>query len=87
MKIKILTLFETLIKLDKKDYTDLEELYGEFWYEKLFISHHISFTMKEILKSTLKENEIKKIEKYTEDEIKKAECLIEKYWKLESDLL
>ena len=33
----------TLNTLSKTDHEQLEQFYGEYWYEKFFISHHIKF--------------------------------------------
>jgi hypothetical protein len=60
-KIRLLSLFDSFIQVDKKEYLELEKYYGIHWYEKFFTSHHISMTMKDIIKSKLKENELKKI--------------------------
>ncbi len=35
-------LYSTLNTLSKNDYLELEKLYGEYWYEKFFISYHIN---------------------------------------------
>ena len=34
-------LYVTFNTLSKDEYEQLETMYGEFWYEKFFISHHI----------------------------------------------
>ncbi len=34
-------LYTTFNTLSKNDYEQMEQLYGEFWYEKFFISYHI----------------------------------------------
>ena len=35
-------LYTTLNTLSKNEHTELEKLYGEYWYEKFFISYHIN---------------------------------------------
>ncbi len=60
-KIRLLSLFDCLTQLDKKEYLEMEKYYGVYWYNKFFISHHILMTMKDINKSKIKENELKKI--------------------------
>jgi hypothetical protein len=35
-------LYTTLNTLSKNEYSELEKIYGEYWYEKFFISYHIN---------------------------------------------
>jgi hypothetical protein len=61
-KIKNLSLYDSLIELDKNEYNKLEKKYGKFWYKKFFITHHINFTIYNIRKS--KQNEKELVDKY-----------------------
>ena len=49
--IKNKTFFQTLISLSKKQLKLLEDFYGIYWYNKLFLSYHVKFQIKEILKN------------------------------------
>jgi len=44
-------LYTTLNTLSKNEYSELEKLYGEYWYEKFFISYHIN-SQRNIINST-----------------------------------
>jgi hypothetical protein len=46
--------YTTLNTLSKNDYNELESMYGEFWYEKFFISYHINSMIKLILNTAVK---------------------------------
>ena len=41
LKIDNIDFFESLNTLSTNEVKSLEEYYGDYWYEKLFISHHI----------------------------------------------
>ena len=49
----------TLLNITKSDYKDIEEYYGDFWYEYFFISHHIKNTKDTITNIKKKELETK----------------------------
>lgn len=57
-KIQDTNMFDSLIKLTQKEVTDFVNLYGEFWYRKLFISHHIFATLDTIRNNPTKKKEI-----------------------------
>lgn len=61
-KIEDLNFYDTLIKLNKQEYTKLERLYGERWYLKFFNTYHINSTIYLIKESKTQRNEL--IEKY-----------------------
>ena len=44
--IKNKTFFQTLILLSKKQLRLLEDFYGIYWYNKLFLSYHVKFQMR-----------------------------------------
>ena len=51
-------LYITLNTLSKTDYEQLEQFYGEYWYEKFFISHHIKFQINMINSSPSKKKSL-----------------------------
>jgi hypothetical protein len=57
-KIKDMDLYTTLTSISKSEFNILVKLYGDFWYEKLFISHHINFIKENIIKDKLKQKEL-----------------------------
>lgn len=59
-KIESLPLYDSLMKLDKKEITKLEKEYGEKWYTKFFITHHIAFTISRLNDGSLNSNQLKK---------------------------
>jgi hypothetical protein len=61
-KIKELSLFESLVKLDKNEIVSLEKKYGEKWYNSFFNMYHISFTISQIKNNKTMSNEL--INKY-----------------------
>lgn len=68
-KIAPLNLYDALTTLSQKEHTTLINNYGEYWYEKIFISHHIHY-----IKTTLRSNTAKKkelVEKLGEEWYKK----------------
>lgn len=60
-KIKKMDLYTTFVSLEEKENNILIKNYGEYWYQKFFISHHINSTIKTIIKNNQKMSEIKKI--------------------------
>jgi len=68
-KIKDLDLHSTLITLTESEANSLSKLYGEYWYEKLFNSHHIDFTKESTLQTALKLTELEK--KYGKEWVQK----------------
>lgn len=63
-KIKNLNLYDSLITLTSKEIEILNNYYSEFWYQKLFISHHISNTINLInLNNQMKNTLIEKLGK------------------------
>lgn len=57
--IKDKDFINTLLNINKDDYNQLEELYGEFWYEKFFLSYHINAQIKDISNNKKKDLETK----------------------------
>ncbi len=51
-------LYTTLNTLSKNDYLELEKLYGEYWYEKFFISYHINAQRNSINTTSAKKKSI-----------------------------
>lgn len=49
----------TLTTINKDDYEELENLYGEYWYEKFFLSYHINAQIKDIPNNKKKDLETK----------------------------
>ena len=41
IKIQDLNLFDTLNTITKNDYQAVEDYYGNYWYEKIFLSYHV----------------------------------------------
>ncbi len=60
-KIKELDLYNSLVNIDEKERNILEKNYGEFWYEKFFISYHIDNSIDIIKKINAKNKELKSI--------------------------
>lgn len=60
-KIKNLDLYTTLTSVTKNEYDLMTKIYGEFWYEKFFISHHIIFTKETVLATSIKARELRNI--------------------------
>lgn len=60
-KVKDMDLYTALVSIDIKERDAFIKHYGDFWYEKLFNSHHIKFVKQTILDNTNKSNDIKKI--------------------------
>ena len=52
-------LYTTLNTLSKENFSLLEETYGEYWYEKFFISYHIYKQRNDIESMSTKKNNIK----------------------------
>ena len=59
-KIKDLSLFDSLLKLSKKDVKILEEKYTIYWYKYFFNFYHLEFEFKKILSTDNKKKQIKK---------------------------
>ena len=49
----------TLLNISKTDYKELENYYGEYWYEYFFITHHINFQKENITNVKKKDLESK----------------------------
>uniref|UniRef100_A0A6C0EDD6 Early transcription factor VETF large subunit n=1 Tax=viral metagenome TaxID=1070528 RepID=A0A6C0EDD6_9ZZZZ len=62
-------LFSTFELLSQKQYNKLVEYYGEFWYEKFFLSHHIE-NQKKIINTTIHKKNILEV-KYNKEWYKK----------------
>lgn len=60
-KIKDLNFYDTLISLNEKEYKILETKYGEYWYEKFFISYHLINSILNIIETPNKLKELKNI--------------------------
>lgn len=60
-KIKELDLYQTLTKLNEKDYEALAKYYGEQWYTYFFNTYHIEFIIENILTTPEKIRELKNI--------------------------
>lgn len=63
--IQFLSLYETFDTLSHDNYLQLEKYYGNYWYEKLFISYHINNQKNVINNTPLKKNTL--INKYKEE--------------------
>jgi len=63
-KIEDMNLYDSLLQLDVKEINILQELYGDTWYRKLFISHHILATFEAIRTNPAKKKDI--ISKYNQ---------------------
>ena len=59
-KMESLSLYDTIIKLEKKEIEILEKEYGIKWYIKFFITHHIAFTVSKLNDGSLNSNQLKK---------------------------
>ena len=64
-KIKNFSLIETLQKITKKDYSLLNDFYGDFWYEFFFNNYHLLFSKSQIIRNESLKKEI--IQKYGND--------------------
>ena len=58
MKIKDLDFFSSLEAISDKDEKELVAIYGDYWYEKLFISYHIIKQKESILTNKPKKNKL-----------------------------
>lgn len=63
--IKDKSLYDSLISLDKSDYTKLEKQYGTFWYKKFFNTYHILHTINNIRNNKSQQKEL--TDKYGKD--------------------
>jgi len=61
--------FNSLLVLNNKQYEELEKYYGEFWYQKFFISYHLKSQIKQIDGTTIKKKQI--ISKFGDEWYKK----------------
>lgn len=52
-------LYVTFNTLSTDDYKQLETMYGEFWYEKFFISHHIYKQRSDINNTAMKKKTLR----------------------------
>ena len=57
--------FNSLLVLNNKQIKELEDYYGEYWYQKFFISHHLKAQIKQIDSTAVKKKQI--ISKFGED--------------------
>ena len=64
-KIQDLSFFDTLIILTDKELSILTEMYGETWYKFFFLSDHITYSIKSIVKNVQKRYDI--INKYNRE--------------------
>ena len=56
--IKNKTFFQSLISLSKRQLKILEDNYGIYWYKKIFVSYHLKFQIKGILKNNSQKKNI-----------------------------
>ena len=59
-KIKNLNFFDSLITLSNEDFKQLNKYYGDVWYNKFFISHHLHLSINLIHKNSGKRKDIEK---------------------------
>lgn len=59
-KIKDMDMHTALMAISESEINVLTKMYGEFWYEKLFNSHHIQFTIETTVQTPLKLSELEK---------------------------
>jgi hypothetical protein len=50
--------FNSLLILNNKQIKTIEEYYGEYWYQKLFISHHLKSQIKQIDSNNVKKKQV-----------------------------
>ena len=50
--------YNSLLALNNKQFKELNEYYGEYWYQKFFISYHLKEQIKQIESSNLKKKQI-----------------------------
>ena len=60
-KIAALDLYDTLVSLEERETNLLIKNYGDYWYEKLFNSHHITFIKETTLKNPTRMKELQTI--------------------------
>ncbi len=61
--------FNSLLSLNNKQIKEIEDYYGEYWYQKLFISHHLKSQIKQIDTTAVKKKQI--ISKFGDEWYKK----------------
>ena len=59
-KIKDLSLFDSLIKITKKENIKLSDKYGKYWYKYFFNFYHLESEFKKILNTDNKKKQLKK---------------------------
>jgi hypothetical protein len=57
-KIKDTDFYDSLMNLDVKEVNLLVDEYGEFWYDKIFVSHHINYAIDNLLKNKAKADQL-----------------------------
>jgi hypothetical protein len=60
-KITNMDLYDALINLDQVEYELITRDYGEFWYEKFYISYHVDFIMQNTLNNNSRLKELRNI--------------------------
>ena len=50
--------YTTLNTISKSNYDEMEKLYGEFWYEKFFVSYHINSQINNINNTSIKKKSL-----------------------------
>lgn len=60
-KITDLDFYNTLVSITSSEHNILIKVYGEYWYEKFFNTHHINFIKESTLQNSIKMTELGKI--------------------------